>query len=470
MSITNKKLDAIRRLILGPYYDECKNNPMGVKREELEKHFKELKNEGCIHDKCDFDELIKVCKLKSHYPTCLSDNRECIENYGEKQTGVNKFYYNEYKKAKLIEDDESDDSDDDEIECPICTLNEDENGIKLVEHPLNQEEQGPLSCGHLVHKSCLIKEAVTRALDKAVCPLCNKVFELSEVSVPVRNTLVRDRDELRRNVFNATQMNKTFEEIADALSTTVEGLLESMEMTPEEASEYFTIPLQDITRHVSQVNRRLEFGEEVMLRSDSDDEEEYMSENIEVSTLILGGDYRQATRYADRYNSEYGPGDWVKLPVLEALISAFKNTTDKRQLETILELSNSIIGIYSEFNYDSELTELFIYMFNGHRNQKYTAKLLLASLSDRSQARIEGILRNCLLKGYDSIIKFIFEHYDRKQANYTEYMNFNPPPNDMLKEILDRLLEEINFSRINSSTIDIIREWYADHYYENMML
>lgn len=471
MYVTNKKLDAIRRLVLGPYYQDCKNNPMGVKREDLEKHFNDLKNEGCIGDNCSFDEIVKVCKLKSHYPTCLSDRRDCIENFGEKQKGANKVYYEEYKKSKLIEDEE-DEIEEDEIECPICRMNEDENGIKLVENPTKSDEQGPLSCGHFVHKSCLIREAVTRALDKAVCPLCNKMFDLSEVSVPIRSSLTRDRDELRRNVFNGTQMNKTLKEIADVLLTTVDGLLESMEMTPEEASEYFSIPLEDITRHISQVNRRLDFGEEVMLRSDSDDEEDeqYRSENIDVATLILEGNYTEATRYIDRLNYEYGSGDWVKFPVLEALFSAFKNTTDKRELEKILDLSYKTIDIYSDFKYDEELTETIKDMFNGHRNQQYIVKILISSLSNRSDPRVEGILKNSILKGYDYIIKFIFEHYDRRQSEYSDYMNFNPPPNDMLKEIVDRLFEEQDFSRIRASTRSIIREWYNDHYYDNMMV
>lgn len=473
MSVTNKKLDAIRRLVLGPYYQECKNNPMGVKREDLEAHFKELKNEGCIGGDCGFDELIKVCQLKSHYPTCLSDRRDCIENLGEKQRGVNKVYYEEYKKAKLIED-EDDEMEDDEIECPICRMNEDENGVELEEHPTESDEQGALSCGHFVHKSCLIREAITRMMDRAVCPLCNKVFDLSEVSVPSRSIMTRDRDELRRNVFNGTQMSKTFEEIADSLLTTVEGLLETLEMTPEEASEYFSIPLEDITRHISNVNRRLDFGDEIRLRSDSDDEEDsYSQENIQVSRLIVEGDYNTANNYISRYNYEFGPGSWVRKPVLEALFSSFRSTTDRHNLDRLLDLSSSLIDIYSEFMYDDELTETIKDMFNGNRAQKQTAKMLITSLSSHSGSRVEGILKNSILKNYKNIIKFIFEHYERKESDYTVdpyTMNFSPSPKVLLKEIIDRLFEEQDFSRISIETRDLIREWYTDNLYENISI
>ena len=33
MAATNKKIDAIRRLILGPLYGDCQENPLGVERE-----------------------------------------------------------------------------------------------------------------------------------------------------------------------------------------------------------------------------------------------------------------------------------------------------------------------------------------------------------------------------------------------------------------------------------------------------
>jgi hypothetical protein len=273
MATTNKKIDAIRKLILGPFYTECRDNPLGVKREDLEAHFEELKREGCVGGDCGFDEMIKLCQLKSHYPTCLSDNRGCIENIGERSTGVKKFYYDQYKRAKDIEDEESssDEEEDDEIECPICMMNEDENGVRLVETVTNpEEEQGKLSCGHLVHKSCLIKTAVSKGRDRAECPLCNTIFELNEVQVPVRDAATSSRDNMRRAVFNGTQMGRTFEEIADVYGLDIEQLLARIGMTAEEASAYYSIPLESIE---APVNRRLDF--------DDDDEEEDESEEDE---------------------------------------------------------------------------------------------------------------------------------------------------------------------------------------------
>ena len=114
MAATNKKIDAIRRLILGPLYGECQENPLGVERGLLEERFEELKKEGCVGADCGFDELVNVCQLKSHYPTCLSDDRNCIEGMGERSTGNKKFYYEQYKRAKAIEDEADESSSDEE--------------------------------------------------------------------------------------------------------------------------------------------------------------------------------------------------------------------------------------------------------------------------------------------------------------------------------------------------------------------
>ena len=105
MSITNKKIDALRRLLLGNLYQECKDNPMGVSRERLEQHLEKIKGEGCVGD-CSVEEFVKTCQLKTHYPTCVDGNyRGCVEGIGERSTGVDKFYYNQYKTSKMFEND-----------------------------------------------------------------------------------------------------------------------------------------------------------------------------------------------------------------------------------------------------------------------------------------------------------------------------------------------------------------------------
>jgi hypothetical protein len=118
-------------------------------------------------------------------------------------------------------------------------------------------------------------------------------------------------------------------------------------------------------------------------------------------------------------------------------------------------------------------TETIKDMFNGNRAQKQTAKMLITSLSSHSGSRVEGILKNSILKNYNNIIKFIFEHYERKESDYTVdpyTMNFSPSPKVLLKEIIDRLFEEQDFSRISIETRDLIREWYTDNLYENISI
>ena len=114
MSVTNKKIDTLRRLFLGPLYGDCKNNPMGVSKEKLQKRLNKLINEGCKLE-CNVDEMINICRLKSHYPLC-ADDRECIEKKWDKQREVEILSYEKYIRSKAIENDPDDDDIIDEDE------------------------------------------------------------------------------------------------------------------------------------------------------------------------------------------------------------------------------------------------------------------------------------------------------------------------------------------------------------------
>ncbi len=199
MSITNKKIDALRRLLLGNLYQECKDNPMGVSRERLEQHLEKIKSEGCIGD-CSVEEFVKTCQLKTHYPTCVSgEYRGCIEDIGERSKGVDKFYYDQYKKGKTIEDEpDTDEEEEEEGEvCNVCGLSgDDEIGLPVQE----------MSCGHHSHVNCLIKIAQQKGRDNAQCPECRREYTLEEVPVPVRTIEQRQADSIRRAQFNASQM------------------------------------------------------------------------------------------------------------------------------------------------------------------------------------------------------------------------------------------------------------------------
>ena len=198
MSITNKKIDTLRRLLLGNLYQECKDNPMGVSRERLEQHLEEIKTEGCIGD-CSVEEFVKTCQLKTHYPTCVDGNyRGCVEGIGERSRGVDKFYYNQYKNSKMFENEPDTDEEEEEGEvCNVCGLDGDDDiGLSVEE----------MSCGHHSHVNCLIKIAQQKGRDNAQCPECRKEYPLTEVPVPVRTLEQRQEDSMRRNEFNSSQM------------------------------------------------------------------------------------------------------------------------------------------------------------------------------------------------------------------------------------------------------------------------
>ena len=481
MSVTNKKIDAIRRLVLGPLYSDCKDNPMGVKRDLLEERFEELKKEGCIGGDCGFDEIIKLCQLKSHYPTCLSDDRNCVEGMGERSTGNKKFYYDQYKKAKEVEDDESSsDEEDDEIECPTCLMNEDVNGIRLVETVTNPEtEQGLLSCGHLVHKSCLIGVAVTKGKDRAECPLCHKLFTLAEVPVPVRDTVTRDRDDIRRGVFNATQLGRSFEIIADAYGTTIEELLERLGMTAEEASAYYSIPVEQI---ITPVNRRLDFDDE-------DDYEESDTESarirgsvfdniIQILRYIRAGEIEEAITVAEETIDSQGNNDWVAPDVIRQILNSILYFDRRRDLDNLLGLfilvfHNNIIN--DSNNMEEFIANSIVQMFRTSTTKKGIAKLILLHIMKTDSIGMYYILLH-ILKGYDDIatttenevIKFIFEAYNgftERNEPVAEIFN-ETDGNTVLKVYLNDVLEEDEFRRWRNMTdvSSLIRGWMRQHF------
>jgi hypothetical protein len=194
MSITNKKTDTLRRLFLGPLYGECKDNPMGVSRKQLQERLDKLVDDGCVLD-CSVDEMVKTCQLKSHYPLCAKD-RKCIEETWPKQRGIDKLSYQQYNTSKMFENEPDTDDEEEEEECNICMMDEDENGNPIKE----------MSCGHKSHISCLIKVAQQKGRDNAECPECRKEFSLREVPVPERTLQQRQSDSQRRADFNASQM------------------------------------------------------------------------------------------------------------------------------------------------------------------------------------------------------------------------------------------------------------------------
>lgn len=459
MTATNKKIDAIRKLILGPFYTECRDNPLGVKREDLEAHFEELKREGCVGGDCGFDEMIKLCQLKSHYPTCLSDNRGCIENIGERSTGVKKFYYDQYKRAKDIEDEESssDEEEDDEIECPICMMNEDENGVRLVEMVTNPgEEQGKLSCGHLVHKSCLIKTAVSKGRDRAECPLCNTIFELNEVQVPVRDASTLSRDNMRRAVFNGTQMGTTFEEIADVYGLDIEQLLERIGMTAEEASAYYSIPLES-----TPVNRRLDFDDDDEEEEDENEDGEEDEEEIPIIDALIAQNYELALELIiDRNGRE--SEDWVSKNVFIELFSRIKEQTDLINVQELTYIFDEIMGESFGKLIADNLNETYT---SGVQAQKVITKDCLELMMEHNFTLIFRVITRSLQKSYFELCRAIFDLYLNDADVARPYGREHMSPKEVIIFITEDILDDqAIMSRMEDrdGAVDLINEFFGE--------
>lgn len=476
MAATNKKIDAIRRLILGPLYSDCLENPLGVKRDVLEERFEELKKEGCVGSDCGFDELIKVCQLKSHYPTCLSDDRNCVEGMGERSTGIKKFYYDQYKRAKAIEDEEDESSSDeeDEIECPTCLMNEDINGIRLVEIVTNpEEEQGPLSCGHLVHKSCLIREAQARGKNRATCPLCLKVFYLDEVPVPVENNEEEiTRDALRRNVHSAAQMTQDFRDVAATFETDVDTLLERLGMTPEEASRYFNIPLERI---VPPVNRRLDFDDE-----NEDEENEFGGEDQirDILRNLQTGDIEIAIQMTEETIEELGNNAWVPADVIREILECILSFDRRNDLNNALGLFILVFHsniIHYQNDMDEFIANSIVQMFRASATKKGIAKLILLHIVKTDSIGMYYILLH-ILKGYDDIatttenevITFIFQAYNgfTERSEPVAEIHNETDGNTVLRDMLNDVFEEDEFRRWRNMTdvSTLIRGWLRQYF------
>ena len=78
---SDMNLDQIRKLLLGDLYDECNSNPKGVTSQQLELHVANLNKSGCI-GYCNLDTIVKVCKLKTHYPEC-ADHQYSINAFNK---------------------------------------------------------------------------------------------------------------------------------------------------------------------------------------------------------------------------------------------------------------------------------------------------------------------------------------------------------------------------------------------------
>jgi len=232
MSSSKKKLDSIRKLLLGDLYKQCNTNENGggVERHQLDAQLAKLKLDGCLEG-CNVDDLVNVCQLSTAtIPACMRENdRTCAEGWFQKQRNPPSMalLYREYVNAKMFEDDDDDDEDegDEQIECPICN-----------QHPTSEIEMQQMkrSCGHYAHISCLIEAAESQTDQQAKCPYCRHVFSLEEVPVPQRSTQDRQKQSQLRSLRSAMVNHLTLDEYLRNIESSLEELIKATGIeTPE---------------------------------------------------------------------------------------------------------------------------------------------------------------------------------------------------------------------------------------------
>jgi len=182
------KLIALKKLIFGPSYQDCDSA-----KEELSK----IQKGGCLLN-CNSADFVNSCKT-ANIPKYFVENldRQCLEDYREQEfkkaqiRGKTKITssYMSYLQSKRLEDlpDQLSQSQERE-ECPICL----EESVPLER----------LSCGHKMHKKCLIETTKALGFSQATCPICRKVLDLSEVKIPQRDQDRILRDSEFRNYRN----------------------------------------------------------------------------------------------------------------------------------------------------------------------------------------------------------------------------------------------------------------------------
>ncbi len=406
MSISNKKIDALRRLLLGNLYQECKDNPMGVSRERLEQHLEKIKSEGCIGD-CSVEEFVKTCQLKTHYPTCVSgEYRSCVEGIGERSKGVDKVYYNQYKNAKMFEnepDTDDEEEEGDEKECNICGLDgDDEIGLSVQE----------MSCGHHSHVNCLIKLAQSKGVDNAQCPECRKVFPLSEVPVPVRTLDQRQADSMRRAEFNASQMG--FEVRRPT------NFYEEEETEEDRLSE-------SIVRHIRehQIDQAIEGIRDFYTRG------------LRRSTI---------SNYAI---------DWLSALLREIEIGQIDVDDVKRLVSSITESNTEIVLRIRVIN------EMYILYTNEEVDERFR-ELLLYIIKSFTKHYIRHTEDNDMFSNF-LIILMVTNAIDflKEVMRTCETEGIN----DRLRDVINYSLEDVDFDRIDDETREVINSWFRRHNY-----
>ena len=258
MSYTENKLNTLRRLLLGPLFDECKNSPYGVSRDRIEEHVNNLKKDGCIGD-CSVDEFVQMCQMKSHIPSCYNEkDRDCVEDWFGKQKGPATVAFTNYKNSKYFEnlpddDDDDEDEDEEEKECSVCGDDED------LEENFGSEREGykdefkkleKMSCPHYAHKSCLIKLAKGLRKDNAFCPLCKVKYPITEVPMPILTKEQKRQNDLLKQIKDSLATGISLKEIAEMNLTTISGLIRGLVMDVTTFGEAIGMSEEELTNQM----------------------------------------------------------------------------------------------------------------------------------------------------------------------------------------------------------------------------
>jgi hypothetical protein len=184
--ITKNRIEALRRMLLGPaLYKKCGQGE-GAQQDDLNRRLIELKNSNCVTGDCSVDDLVKMCSLKeSMIPLsqtermklvgCYSGNTmpDCVTSHDSRDDSQStRSFSSAYGDALRIDDSEGFET------CSIClddlVTDESEQGMQ------DRAEKGAvvsLDCNHSFHANC-----VAPAVRKRTCPICRKWMSNEEVS------------------------------------------------------------------------------------------------------------------------------------------------------------------------------------------------------------------------------------------------------------------------------------------------
>jgi hypothetical protein len=198
---TNKLL-SLRRLILGPLYDQCKVNGSQVSREQLQQRLTDLQTgeHPCLSE-CSVDQLVELCEFKRkeelEIPDCFMNNdqgeteKNCVEqkdridpNNVPESAHDWKFKY--LLSKRFMENDYT---------CSICYDQYDDFEQSTISLP----------CKHHVHMSCIIQAAHGNSREYLQCPECRAEFIFPMME---QNANVRANRRERQNIRNMHIINE----------------------------------------------------------------------------------------------------------------------------------------------------------------------------------------------------------------------------------------------------------------------